>query len=453
VGVRRLLFGALVGALVLMLTPVASARNDGPKHNRNDYQIDYDALPFDALPGADAHWGEIAGAAYRIEVPENFNGNLVMWAHGYRGAAATGDTDLYVDNHPLREFLIANGYAWAASSYAKNDYNVGQGVLDTHRLAKRFKSITGENPDSTYITGASMGGHITAVSIEQFPNSYVGAMPICGVVGDNELFDFFADFNLSAQYLSGIDQLGFPVSNPAAYLGSDIATMKSNLEAAPGTWPFGLNLQGETLKTVTEIQSGGERPNFDAAWNFWNFFAGDFLFELAVDTRTVPVNGIGAGNADTVYQFDADPSLTAAEASFNENVYRQDVDPSAVNAQGISGVPEVTGDISVPVLSLHNLGDLFVPFHNEIRYAEDVAANGKSDLLVQRAIRGVNHCDFTPTELVTAFVDLAGWVETGVRPAGDVVLDPAAVARPDYGCAFSTPGHEFETAFGLLAGC
>ena len=452
-GMRRLLFGALVGALVLALMPVASARNDGPKHNRNVYQIDYDALPFDALPGATAYWGEIAGAAYRVEVPANFNGNLVMWAHGYRGAAAAGDTDLTVDNHPLREFLIASGYAWAASSYAKNDYNVGQGVLDTHRLAKQFRSITGEKADSTYITGASMGGHITAVSIEQFPNSYVGAMPICGVVGDNELFDFFADFNLSAQYLGGVAQLGFPVANPAVYLASDIPTMKSNLELAPGGWPVVLNAQGQTLKTVTEIQSGGERPNFDSAWIFWNLFAGDFLFNLAIDTRTVPVNGIGAGNADTVYQFDADPSLTAAETTFNENVYRQAVDPSAVSAQGISGVPEVTGDISVPVLSLHNLGDLFVPFHNEIRYAEDVAAADKSDLLVQRAIRGVDHCDFTPVELITAFTDLAAWVETGVKPAGDIVLDPSVVASPDYGCAFSTPGHRFETELDLLAGC
>jgi hypothetical protein len=63
--------------------------------------------------------------------------------------------------------------------------------------------------------------------------------------------------------------------------------------------------------------------------------------------------------------------------------------------------------------------------------------------VVQRAIRGVNHCGFTPTELVTAFSDLVLWVEAGVVPEGDVVPDPAAVADPEYGCRFTdlaTPG-------------
>ena len=66
-----------------------------------------------------------------------------------------------------------------------------------------------------------------------------------------------------------------------------------------------------------------------------------------------------------------------------------------------------------------------------------VAANGASDLLVQRATRDFGHCTFTPTELVTTFVDLAGWVETGVKPAGDPVLDEAAVADPDFGCTYT----------------
>ena len=72
-----------------------------------------------------------------------------------------------------------------------------------------------------------------------------------------------------------------------------------------------------------------------------------------------------------------------------------------------------------------------------------IAAEGNSDLLVQRAIRGVGHCGFTATELITAFADLVAWVEYGVKPAGDNWLDPAEVASPTFGCAFTdfaTPG-------------
>jgi hypothetical protein len=57
---------------------------------------------------------------------------------------------------------------------------------------------------------------------------------------------------------------------------------------------------------------------------------------------------------------------------------------------------------------------------------------------VQRAIRGVGHCDFTADELVTGFTDLVAWVEQGIRPAGDDVLTPEVVADPEYGCAFTT---------------
>src|SRR4029453_10302755 len=38
---------------------------------------------FAALPGAKAFFGEYDGGTYRIEVPERWNGELVLWAHGY----------------------------------------------------------------------------------------------------------------------------------------------------------------------------------------------------------------------------------------------------------------------------------------------------------------------------------------------------------------------------------
>ncbi len=70
-----------------------------------EYFVDETKLPFQALPGATAYWGVHTRAGYRIEVPDNWNGILVMWAHGFRGT----DLELTVDNHPLRQLLIAQG--------------------------------------------------------------------------------------------------------------------------------------------------------------------------------------------------------------------------------------------------------------------------------------------------------------------------------------------------------
>ncbi len=414
--------------MVAALIPTSAAAGPKPK-----YFVDEAELAFDVLPGATAYWGVHGGAGYRIEVPDDWNGELVMWAHGFRGTGL----ELTVDNHPLREWLIPNGYAWAASSYSRNDYDIAVGVQDTHALATRFNGIVGK-PDRVYITGASMGGHITAVSIEQYRNFYDGAMPICGVLGDFELFDYFLDFNVAAQQL-GTGSSTFPV-DPVQYLTEDVPNIQANLEAVPGGWPVLLNADGVNLKNLTELRSGGERPNFDEAWFFWNspLAAGNFLFELGVGDGTLPRSpGNVVDNTDVVYQFDDNPALTAEEAELNDSIVRVAQDPQGRSPNGLSQVAPIAGDPSVPVMSLHNLGDLFVPFHNEVVYGQEAAANGKSDLVVQRAIRGVGHCDFTAFELVTAFADLVGWVETGVKPAGDDVTNPAAVANPNFGCAFT----------------
>ena len=442
---------SIVAMLLLFASIPMTAATAAPPEP--DWYVDEAKLPFDALPGFEDTqrlWGVHYDSGYRIEVPANWNGTLVMWAHGYRGEG----TELTVDNHPLREFLIPNGYAWAASSYSANSYNPGVGVRDTHRLVQLFDEIVG-SPATRYITGASMGGHVTARSVEQPNHPYDGAMPICGVVGDYELFDYFLDFNLAAQQIA-LGASAYPVADDAVYIGVQVPQIKAGLEGAPGAWPFVLNADGEAFKQLVELRSGGDRPNFDEAFAFWNSIpastgVGNFLFELGVGNgKVIGAPGIVPDNTDTVYQLDLDPGLSPEELAFNEEIGRVDGSDRLRINPSLLPIPNITGAIDVPVLSLHNLGDLFVPFHNEIEYAQDVADQGNSDLLVQRAIRGVGHCDFTPTELVTAFVELDAWVQHGIKPAGDVVLDPAVVASDDYGCQFTdfaTPdGHLLPTA-------
>ena len=100
-------------------------------------------------------------------------------------------------------------------------------------------------------------------------------------------------------------------------------------------------------------------------------------------------------------------------------------------------MPPTTGDLKIPMLTLHTLGDLFVPFLMEQVYAQRVA-DQRPRICWCSAPRGTSVTAASPpSELVAAFVDLVAWVETGVKPAGDDVLDPAAVAAPPFGCAFT----------------
>ena len=108
-----------------------------------------------------------------------------------------------------------------------------------------------------------------------------------------------------------------------------------------------------------------------------------------------------------------------------------------MRAGGLRWIPKVNGEIKVPVVSIHTLGDLFVPFSMQQVYQKRVAAKGNSSLLVQRAIRGASHCDFTVAESETAFDDMIKWERDGVKPLGDDVVTPAVVAAPSYGCKFT----------------
>ncbi len=419
----KLVLAALAAAATLGLSPRPATAAPPPA-----YYVDETKLPFPELPGQASQrlWGVHQGAGYRIEVPANWNGKLVLWAHGYRGTGL----ELTVDDHPLRSALLAQGYAWAASSYSRNAYDPTQGAKDTHALAQLFHRLVGK-PGRTYLTGASMGGHVTGLMAEQWPRSYDGALPVCGVMADYELFDFYLDFNVAAQTLSGQGAL-FPYGTD--YLGTTVPATKAALGPA---FPFLLNTQGLALKQLVQQRSGGARPLFDQGWQFWNGVAGDYLFGLAVGAQMVPLTTFAVSNTGVTYQFDNDPAQSAAETLFNSLVQRVTAAPPGRRINGLSARAPTTGDLRIPMLTLHTLGDLFVPFHMQQLYAQRVAAKGWSHHLVQRATRDYGHCSFTGPELVQAFNDLVNWVEGGVKPAGDDVLDPTAVAQPTYGCQFT----------------
>ncbi len=424
---------SLLAVLVAVVPGVASAQEEPPEP---DWFVDESKLPFDALPGhedADRQWGVLNGAGYRLEVPADWNGDLVMYAHGFRGQGA----ELTVSNTPIRQYLLDNGFAWAASSYTANGYDVRSGVRSTAELATYF-GLEVRSPDRIYIIGFSMGGHITARSVERYAWIYDGAMPMCGVLGDYELFDFFLDYNLGAQQL-GTGSSTFPV-DPATYISETVPTIKANLEASPGGWPTDLNETGQQFKELVEDRSGAERPNFDEAWAFWNSIdsasgPGNFLFNLGLGDGTLPNSGglSVVENTGVFYQLDDLGSFSPEELAFNEAVFRTEKEGLARRGE------RITGDFRVPVLTLHNLGDLFVPFGMEIDYARDVMWRGDPDLLVQRAIRGVRHCGFSDAEMEAGFADLVAWTEGGPRPAGDEMLDPKARAADDYGCRFTDP--------------
>jgi hypothetical protein len=413
-----------------------------------DPGCDLNGRPFVALTDAtgtalsSVHTGIHDGAAYRVEVPLRWNGELVVYAHGYRGTGTT----VYVTDPALRAYYIARGFAWAASSFATNGYDVGRGVRDSYSMIGLFRQVTGRSADDVYLSGESMGGQVTAVAIEKYPSSFAGAMPYCGVLGDTRLFDYFLDANVTAAALAGV-QIDFPLRPPADYPNrwrTQVSRILPALGVSTGA-PPALTAAGRTWSAVLERRTGGPRPGFDGSFAYWNAARssaplGDlpFLFGL-YPGLTGGTAGIAAGNVTdnrfTRYRSTDRRRPTATERRLNAGVLR--VRHTAAADPGLGGVPRVEGRPPVPVLSMHDIGDLFVPFSMEQIYAQRAAANHRSRLFVSRAVRGVGHCDFTQPELRRGFDDLVDWVRTGHRPGGDAILDRRAVAAPSFGCRYT----------------
>jgi hypothetical protein len=410
---------ALVVICFLALAPTVSA-NKG-------WIINEDALPFDPLPGAEAYWGVHAQAAYRMEVPANWNGDLVLWAHGY--VPATNKV-LSVQMPSLRIYWISQGYAWAASSYRANGYVPGTGALDTQRLIGLFKGKVG-NPKRVYISGGSLGGHVTGVAIEQWPNTFDGALAICGVMGGNDLFDYFQDAYLVAETLVWGN---VEVPTPEDYFTDGWPLTRAALGSP---FPWLLNPTGELYKAIIKNITGGDRPGFEQGFTSL-IVNGAFIFDFG------SAEYHGRNNLDTIYRWTDGPEMTPEEQEFNDTIFRSKGLPQFQRKSGL-GIwpgteavsPPIKGNFRIPVVSLHTLGDMFVPFSMQQSYARRASERGKDHLLAVRAIRGYSHCDFAASELMAAWDDLVGWVEYGIPAEGDNVLDPAEVAQPDFGCNFS----------------
>jgi hypothetical protein len=428
-----------------------------------------DAHGFDAINGASAYFGLYDGlqgpAVYAAEIPANWSGQgLVLYTHGYRG---TGDAlPTSIPPEPWRDAVLSAGYAWAASSYSANYYDIRAGIEDTNKLALQLTdyllrdwNITYPDPQQYLVSGMSLGGHIAAATVERenmartlYPVPYSGAAPMCQA--EQNQFQWLGDYTKLVQTLAGYGYM--PDSAFQSLLGEIDPRTRSFTTLGPllpnlfiidpsngqPTWEPA-NLNGERLMAMAMNLTGGERPIFEHG--FKSIYQNIVLATGGSDgTMTGILDRNLYDNTDRVYRWSTGPTPTEEELAFNAGMTRTQASRGANDRRrdGVRWLPEVHGDFAVPVLTMHTLGDFYVPFRHEQLYREGALRNGNADLLVQRAIRAPAHCDFSPNEIKSAVSDWLVWVNGGAKPAGDIVLEPEVVAAANYGCAFTTPDRE-----------
>lgn len=236
----------------------------------------YSDAAFEALPGAKALFGKYDGGLYRIEIPEKWNGELVLFAHGFMPNTGPTGSTLRVGVHRFREHVVKEGFAWAASSYRCNGYVPGHGLVDTMALSDLFqKSNDGRAPQRTYLTGESMGGHITLLGMQEFPNAFAGGLAMCPA--GPELFDYFAAMSAAAEVVTGLQFHADTIQQDAAKM--------AELLGKPPEYTD----KGRQLASIQVQVSGGPRP-FAAEGLAPRFLANMATSPAALVGSTTPAN-------------------------------------------------------------------------------------------------------------------------------------------------------------------
>jgi hypothetical protein len=89
---------------------------------------------------------------------------------------------------------------------------------------------------------------------------------------------------------------------------------------------------------------------------------------------------------------------------------------------------QTSGQLTLPLVTMHTTADEIVPFWHEMLYQEKVRPSGRGRL-TPIAIQRYGHCNFTPLEALVAFGTLVEQV-TGAQPAGVTQrLDPTQNTR------------------------
>lgn len=331
--------------------------------------------------------GVLNGAPYDISVPADWNGGLVMYVHGYQVQPRPADAEETEAQRALRLAFTERGFAYAQSQYSEQGWAVKEGIEDTEALRKHFVRTFGQ-PDSTFVTGHSMGGVITIATIESYPEVYDGAMPMCGPLGpsaqffEEGLFDMLVTFD----YLFG-DVL--PAGQSPVIEATQLAApiVAAAFEAKP---KVAARFAERWQTRLTDLPG---------ALGFFHYINQ----ELAERAGGNPFD-----NRNTLY------SGFGEDRELNDGVRRY-----AANAKAVEYVRQYytpTGRVTDPVLALHTTYDQLVNARHVGFYDTLVALAGTQNLFALNYVKADGHCNISAEITGRAFDALRKWVAEGVRP-------------------------------------
>lgn len=412
----------LVAAAALALTPL-TAQTAAPAASA--------ATVVAPVAGAGQH-GEVrgtltTGSRYVLLTPAEWNGTLLVWSPGYSGSAG-GEAAAGPDAEVI-SWLLDEGYALAGSKPSTAGWSVQDLLAEQPQLAEVAADSLG-TPEHVVAWGSSMGGLTSVALLENNPTVFDAALPLCGsIAGAIPMLNQALDGAFALRMLLAPDDVRLELVDVQNEPQRQ-AAFREILDAAQAT-PEGrarIALAASLAQIPPWTQQGTVEParndiaaQQDQLYRAFMFgvisprepletrAGGSFSWNTGVD-YSKSLNG--SDNAHLVRTLYAEAGLDLKnDLGVLATADRISADPDAVAYMQDNATP--TGQISAPVLTLHETGDTAPTVAQAETYAERVRHAGANAQLRQVFVDRPGHCAYSDAELAAVVEALQERLDTG----------------------------------------
>ncbi|MEU5276173.1 alpha/beta hydrolase [Streptomyces asoensis] len=384
------------------------------------------------------------GATWIADVPEDWNGTLLLFSHGFGPTVArNAPTDA------VRTELLARGYAMAGSSYDPNGsmWALESAERDQFATLDAVAARIGA-PRRTLAIGQSMGGLVNAQLARDGGGRIDGALGQCGLVAggtDLDNYQLDAEYTVARLLLPGQD-VRLVRFGTAAEASATADLLTRAVTAAQGTAQGRARVAlAAAFLNLPAWAPGQDRPaptDWDGQQRQQYAWFAQGVLNFVEGGRYAVEQSVGGNNSwnkgvDYAHLLTASPHAPQVRALYRSagldlradlRTLTEDAvitaDPAAVRtARRTSSAGQ---GLAVPLLDIHTTADNLVPVEQENRFAARVRASGDGALLRQAYVERQGHCTFTTAETVAALHALEHRVGTG---RWDDAATPAALQR------------------------
>jgi hypothetical protein len=392
-------------------------------------------------PGRRSFTGTIDGADFRVETPEDWNGTLVLYSHGYYPPVFVPPTIGLTNSPETEEWLLDHGFALAASNFqGVTGFQVDQGYRDQLALLAWFDQHVGR-PERTVATGQSMGVTIADLLVERNPRRFAGVIDMCSAHDPLNTFNAALDMGFVVRTLL-VDDDDLALTRPAdlrqgqrdserlqdaidaamdrpdgrarlalAAAMNNVTGWWSALEPRPTVPAEQIRQQALWLRNGYLGVSGSSGPFAHA--DLEAKVGGNPSFNVGIDYRRQLARSSQVALVREAYR-EAGLDLEADLDRLN-GAPRIAPDPAALAFMYRTIVPQ--GQASAPVVTLHSVGDGGAVPDQERWYAEQVRRHGGGELIRQLYVQRGQHCSFSAADEIVALQTLLARVDSGHWPS------------------------------------